>query len=84
MNSKQSKTLVLIFKNPIPATMIWADIESLLLAVGAVLTEGSRSRVRFEKDGEVAVFHRPHPSKEVKRYVVRDAQLFLSRIGVRP
>ena len=84
MNSKQSKTLALIFKNPVPATMTWADIESLLLAIGAELTEGSGSRVRFEKDGEVAVFHRPHPAKEVKRYVVRDAHLFLSRIGVRP
>ena len=84
MNSKQSRTLALIFRNPIPTTMTWVDIESLLLAIGAELTEGSGSRVRFEKDGEVAVFHRPHPSKEVKRYVVRDAQLFLSRIGVKP
>ena len=50
----------------------------------AQLIEGRGSRVRFEKDGEVATFHRPHPAKEAKRYQVRDARDFLERIGVRP
>lgn len=59
-------------------------VESLLLAVGARLIEGSGSRVRLEKDGEVATFHGPHPAKEAKRYQVRDARDFLERIGVRP
>ena len=84
MNSKQTKTLALVFTDPVPTTITWLAIESLLLAVGAEMTEGSGSRVRFEKDGEVAMFHRPDPAKGAKRYVVRDARLFLSRIGVRP
>ena len=42
------------------------------------------SRVRFEKDGEIATFHRPHPGKEAKRYQVRDARDFLERIKVTP
>lgn len=42
----------------------------------------ARITVWFEKDGEVATFHCPHPIKEAKRYLVRDARDFLKRIGV--
>jgi len=40
--------------------------------------------VRFEKDGHIAIFHRPHPEKEAKRYQVRAARDFLELIGIRP
>lgn len=84
MNSKHRKTLATVFTDPVSGTIEWAAVESLLLAAGARLIEGSGSRVRFEKDGEVGTFHRPHPAKEAKRYQVRDARDFLERIGVRP
>ena len=84
MNSKHQKTLAVVFTDPVSGTIEWASVESLLLAAGARLIEGSGSRVRFEKDGEVGTFHRPHPAKEAKRYQVRDARDFLERIGVRP
>ena len=84
MNSKHRKTLAAIFEDPVSRTIPWAAVESLLLAAGARLVEGRGSRVRFEKDGEVATFHRPHPAKEAKRYQLRDARDFLERIGVRP
>lgn len=84
MNSKHRKTLAAVFTDPVSGTIEWAAVESLLLAAGARLIEGRGSRVRFEKDGEVATFHRPHPAKEAKRYQVRDARGFLERIGVKP
>ena len=84
MHSKHRKTLAAVFADPVSGTIGWADIESLLLAAGAQLIEGHGSRVRFEKDGEIATFHRPHPAKEAKRYQVRDARDFLERIGIRP
>lgn len=84
MNSKHGKTLAAVFTDPVSGAIKWAAVESLLLAAGARLIEGRGSRVRFEKDGEVATFHRPHPAKEAKRYQVRDARDFLERIGVRP
>lgn len=46
MNSKQRKTLAAVFRDPVAGTIDWADIESLLLAAGAGLIEGSGSRVR--------------------------------------
>lgn len=84
MNSKHRKTLAAVFTDPVSGTIEWMAIEGLLLAAGAQRIEGRGSRVRFEKDGEIASFHRPHPSKEAKRYQVRDARDFLERIKVTP
>ena len=71
MNSKQRKTLAAVFTDPVSGTIEWVAIEGLLLAAGARVIEGRGSRVRFEKDGEVETFHRPHPTKEAKRYQIR-------------
>lgn len=84
MNNKQRKTLEAIFTDPVSATIAWTDIESLLVAVGCKTVEGKGSRVRFNFNGAIAAFHRPHPDKKAKRYQVRDAREFLDGIGARP
>jgi hypothetical protein len=84
MNSRHRKTLSRVFRDPVSGTVEWTAIENLLIAAGARVIEGSGSRVRFEKDGVIASFHRPHPDNEAKRYQVRDAREFLRRIGVEP
>ena len=84
MNSKQRRTLKAVFTDPVSPAIPWAAIEILLIAVGCELVEGKGSRVRFSKDGMVQTFHRPHPEPDAKRYQVRDARAFLSRLGVEP
>lgn len=84
MNSKHKKTLKAIFTDPVSASIEWSAIESLLVAVGCEVVEGSGSRVRFVKDEKIASFHRPHPAKEAKRYQVRDAREYITRLGVEP
>jgi len=84
MNKHHRETLDRIFQTPVPASLEWRDIEALFLAVGARTVEGSGSRVRFELNGVVATFHRPHPEKEAKPYQVRDARQFLEQAGIRP
>jgi hypothetical protein len=84
MNSSQRKTLSLLFSEPVPSTLAWSSIESLFRAVGAKPIEGRGSRVRFELNGVIATFHRPHPQKEAKPYQVRDARRFLEQAGVKP
>ena len=84
LNNKQRKTLAAVFTDPVSGTIEWAAVESLLLAAGVRRIEGRGSRVRFEKDGQIETFHRPHPTKEAKRYQVRAARAFLQRIGVTP
>jgi len=54
------------------------------MALGATLIEGDGSRVSFILNNEKADFHRPHPSKDAKRYQVRNAKDFLNRAGVTP
>ena len=82
MNSMHRKTMKFIFSEPVPASLKWQRIEALFLALGAQAVEGGGSRVRFELNGVVATFHRPHPHKEAKPYQVRDARKFLKQAEV--
>lgn len=84
MNGRQRKTLAALFVEPASASVDWAAIENLLIGVGCRLVEGSGSRVKFERDGLIASFHRPHPAKEAKRYQVRDAREYLEKLGIKP
>lgn len=84
MNSKQRRTLGAIFTDPVSASMLWKDIESLFISLGADVIEGNGSRVRFYKNGVISTFHRPHPKKEAKPYQVKDARTFLKQLGVEP
>ena len=84
VNNKQRKALKAIFADPVSPSIAWTSIEGLFAAVGCKIVEGSGSRVRFEKGGIVATFHRPHPEPKAKRYQVKDARDFLRRLGVEP
>ena len=83
MNSKHLKTYTDIYKNPIKSDIPWTDIESLLLALGATITEGSGSRVRIELNDERFVFHRPHPYKYTVKGAVKAVRKFLENVGVK-
>jgi hypothetical protein len=84
MNSKHQKTFESIFKNPIPPNILWADIESLLTALGAELSEGAGSRVRVKLKSVRAVFHRPHPQRTTDKGAVGSVRRFLENAGVHP
>jgi hypothetical protein len=82
MNSRHKKIMELIFKNPIQANILWADIEVLFAALGAELSEGSGSRLRVRLNGVRAVFHRPHPQKTTDKGAVNSVRRFLENAGV--
>ena len=82
MKSKHRKILRSIFENPIRSNILWSDIESLLVAVGADLSEGRGSRVRIYLNGIRAVFHRPHPRKETDKGAIVSMRRFLVEAGV--
>jgi hypothetical protein len=84
MNSKHRKTLAAVFAKPTSSTVEWAWIESLLIAAGWRVIEGRGSRVRFEHEGHIATFHRPHPTKEANPYQVEEVRTFLEMLGVKP
>ena len=84
MNGTHRKTLTAVFAEPDSASLEWRRIEALLVAVGCRVIEDAGSRIRFEKNGHIVTFHRPHPAKEAKPYQVRDARRYLEDLGVRP
>lgn len=84
MIATHRKTLEAVFSDPVSRSLEWRRIEALLVAIGCQVIEGNGSRVRFEKYGAIATFHRPHPAKEAKPYQVRDARLYLENLGVKP
>ena len=84
MDSKHRKTLEAIFEKPERANIAWRDIEALLIALSAEITEGNGSRVRVALKGVRAVFHRPHPNKQTNKGAVKSVRRFLEAAGVKP
>jgi hypothetical protein len=84
VNRGQRKTLAALFVIPARSDVRWAAAESLLGALGAVLSERAGSRVAVSLATEVAVFHRPHPGPHMDRGAVKDLRRFLENAGVRP
>lgn len=84
MGPKHQRTLRAVFDDPVRSNIPWRDIEALLKASGAELSEGAGSRIRIALNGVRAVFHRPHPQKEADRGAVRSMRRFLAEAGVRP
>jgi hypothetical protein len=84
VSSKQKKTLVALFAVPTSPSIVFTDIEALLVSLGAKVLEREGSRVRARLQGEQWRAHRPHPGKEAKRYQVEEVRELLQRLGMRP
>jgi hypothetical protein len=84
MNSRHRKTLEALYERPERADVAWREVEALLVALGAEVTEGNGSRVRVALNGVRAVFHRPHPQKEMDKGAVKSVRRFLQEAGIEP
>ena len=84
MNGKHVATLHAVFDDPVRSGIAWRDIEAMLAAAGAEISEGQGSRVRVALNGVRAVFHRPHPQKETDKGAVKSVRRFLMEAGVSP
>ena len=84
MKRKHQKTLELLFSCPVSGSIKWADIESLLEALGAEIEEREGSRVGVVLFGVVKVFHRPHPSPDTDKGAVASVRKWLEENGVTP
>lgn len=77
LKKKQEITLRKIKARPILGTIPWADIESLFVALGAIVEERAGSRVAIILNGKAHVFHRPHPSPDTDKGAVASAKRIL-------
>jgi len=83
VNNKSKKILVSIYSNPIKANILWADIEKLMIDLGATIREGKGSAGVFVYKKTIFPFHRPHPQKEAKRYQIKLLRKFLTEHGIK-
>jgi hypothetical protein len=84
MSNRHRKTLEAVFRDPVSATIVWADVERMLLHYGATIREGKGSRIAVTLNGQRARYHRPHPQKEAQQYVIVSLRVFLTLAGVVP
>ncbi|MFT3779593.1 MAG: type II toxin-antitoxin system HicA family toxin [Ottowia sp.] len=84
MNSRHRKTITAVFAKPTSSSIVFADIEALVKALGGSVHEREGSRVKLALGEHEWRCHRPHPGKEAKRYQVEEAREFLERAGVKP
>jgi len=82
MRKKHQGTLQAILSRPSRSDIKWADIESLLVALGAEIQERKGSRVAIVLNDIVAIFHRPHPRKEADKGSVASMRRFLKEAGI--
>ena len=83
LNKKHQKVLDSIFVEPVRSNVVWNDIEKLLITLGAEISEGRGSRVRLYLNGVRAIFHRPHPQKEIDKGALKSMRRFLIEAGVK-
>lgn len=84
MKKKHQLTLERIFARPVSGTVKWQEIEALLAALGAEISEREGSRIGVRLFGERRVFHRPHPSPDTDKGAVVSIREWLAKNGVKP
>lgn len=83
LGSRHRKALRGVFENPVRSIVAWAGVEKLFGALGAGVGEGLGSAgPRLSRWR--AVFHRPHPQKEMDKGALRSARRFLAEAGFDP
>ena len=83
MKSRHRKTLQAIFRKATSGTIVFSDIEALIISLGGKVMEREGSRVKITLKDEQWRCHRPHPGKEAKKYQVEEAREILERVGVK-
>ncbi|WP_025099694.1 type II toxin-antitoxin system HicA family toxin [Burkholderia sp. A1] len=84
MKTKHARTLIAIFSRPTLASIVFSEIELLVVALGGTVHEGDGSRIVFELNGKRRYHHRPHPGKEAKRYQVEDLRDWFIEMRIKP
>lgn len=84
MNNKHKKTLKAIFTEPVPSDIGWNDVQSLWIALEAVIEQRAGSRVAVLLNDAVGHFHQPHPQQEIPKWTVKKIKEFLEHAGIEP
>ena len=83
--SRHDKTLLRICTDPILKNINYSDVAALFKSLDYKLSNKGRtsgSRVEFIGKVTEVSFHKPHPEKELKSYVIKIIRAFLEVEGV--
>ena len=84
MSTRHRRTLVAVFRDPVSATIVWDDLEKLLLHHGAMIRERSDLRITVTLRGATMTVHRPHPASEAAQHTIRAVRDLFTLAGVKP
>lgn len=84
MSSRHRRTLEAVFRDPVSATIVWSEVEKMMVHYGAWIEEGSGSRIKVKLGNQRVAFHRPHPQKEAREYQIREVRGLLTNAGILP
>jgi len=84
LRRRHRRTLERLFARPVSGNIPWREIEALLVALGAEISQREGSRVGVYLFGQIRVFHRPHPSPYTDKGAVASIREWLRANGVEP
>jgi hypothetical protein len=82
MNHKHRKILHALFAHPEPSNLAPADVEHVLVELGAELGERSGAKFSVKLKGNTAVFH--HAQHSMPKEEVRAMRKFIESVGIDP
>ena len=84
MKGKHLKTLQSVFAKPTRTSVVFADLEALVLSLGGEIIQRGGSRMAFMLNQARLDMHRPHPGKEARRYQVEELRAWLTHLEITP
>jgi hypothetical protein len=84
LRKRHQRTLDSIFRTPTASDLEWRDVESLLAALGAVVTRQPGSSRAVSLNGRRFVCHEPHDPAILPKGMVNRVRDFLESVGVEP
>ena len=84
MKNKHKEIVAKLFEVPTRCDINWDDVINLFESLGAVIIQGSGSRIKIVYHGAPVFLHRPHPGKCLKQYMVKNVRQFLQGKEIQP
>ena len=82
MGKKHQDTFQAIQTKPDRKDIDWNDFINLLVYLGATLKYSGGSAVGIKLNGEYAVFHKPHPGRDIYPSDLKRIRRFLENAGI--
>lgn len=82
LNSRNRAILASLLEKPTRVDIRWADIVTLITALGGTVTSKGGSHHRLSLNGKIGIAVRPHPQPTVARHTVNAVAEFLRKAGV--